>query len=283
MRKTLLAEFPIEITWRQRLHNGAFLAFAITVLVAIFVVRPQRVPLPDALWIGFQFGVVTFVGYFVNEWLEEQIQRRMRVWRVWHELLGIGAGFLLIGIANYLAAILYGYLDHRWANFWHMQSLTVVVGFLPVLLLNVVGIHRRLQRRLREAERMNQRPAAPPPTVVPKEIPVQLPGTELRFLPSQFCFAESERNYLHLHLHQNEKRHRETLRMTMTAFAAATTDRPEFFRCHRAFVVNPKRVTHVAGNAQGYRLTVRGTEVEVPVSRSRVRAFREEIADEGGK
>ena len=39
-------------------------------------------------------------------------------------------------------------------------------------------------------------------------------------------------------------------------------------RTHRSYLVNLERVTEVSGNAQGYRLKVRDSEREIPLSRS---------------
>ena len=46
------------------------------------------------------------------------------------------------------------------------------------------------------------------------------------------------------------------------------SDLPQFFRCHRTYLVNLDRVGHVSGNAQGYKLHLEGIDNLVPVSRS---------------
>ena len=42
-------------------------------------------------------------------------------------------------------------------------------------------------------------------------------------------------------------------------------------RCHRSYIVNVNAIRHVAGNTNGYKLTVRDTDFEVPVSRAKGR------------
>ena len=275
MWQTLRAEYPTEVDWSKRLWNSLFLGAGVTFLVGWLVTSTSELTfVPALLQHGLQYGAVTVVGYAGQQLLEDRLRHSLGQWLVWHELLGILLGFLLIGLGNYATAVVSGDLHHRWADFWHMQKLTFGIGFLPVLLLNILGIHQRLRRRLREAERLNRRAPRPAPLRTPDAPCVQLPGAERPFLARDFCFAESNRNYLHLHFEDDGTVRQETLRMTLTAFVEATAGMPTFFRSHRAFVVNLERVTHVAGNAQGFRLSLRGTATEVPVSRSRVQDFR---------
>lgn len=48
-------------------------------------------------------------------------------------------------------------------------------------------------------------------------------------------------------------------------------------RCHRSFIVNINAITHVRGNANGYKLSVRDTEFTVPVSRTKGQEVIEKI------
>jgi DNA-binding LytR/AlgR family response regulator len=43
---------------------------------------------------------------------------------------------------------------------------------------------------------------------------------------------------------------------------------PQFFRCHRAYIVNLAAVEHVSGNAQGYKLHLKDVAELIPVSRN---------------
>jgi multisubunit Na+/H+ antiporter MnhG subunit len=48
-----------------------------------------------------------------------------------------------------------------------------------------------------------------------------------------------------------------------------------FVRCHRAYIVNTGRIDRVTGNAQGYKLSLRDTSEEIPVSRIYLNAIKE--------
>ena len=48
----------------------------------------------------------------------------------------------------------------------------------------------------------------------------------------------------------------------------AVSAAPFIVRCHRAFLVNTRRVVRADGNSQGYKLSLEGCEEAVPVSRA---------------
>ncbi|MDG5766692.1 LytTR family DNA-binding domain-containing protein [Balneolales bacterium ANBcel1] len=58
-------------------------------------------------------------------------------------------------------------------------------------------------------------------------------------------------------------------------------DHPCLMRTHRAYIVNLKKVTNVSGNMTGLRLTLSGAGIEIPVSRSYTKQFRERFRQFG--
>lgn len=58
------------------------------------------------------------------------------------------------------------------------------------------------------------------------------------------------------------------LRSTLRRMEDALASWPQFFRCHRTYLVNLDKVAHVSGNAQGYRLHLEGLDDTIPVSRN---------------
>lgn len=48
-------------------------------------------------------------------------------------------------------------------------------------------------------------------------------------------------------------------------------------RCHRSFIVNINAISHITGNANGYRLNIRNTDFSIPVSRAKGKEVIEKI------
>jgi DNA-binding LytR/AlgR family response regulator len=85
---------------------------------------------------------------------------------------------------------------------------------------------------------------------------------------ADLLYIESEGNYLDAHFIKEGTPVKKTIRCTMKQMETALNSYPEMTRCHRAFIVNTMRISHVDGNAQGYRLHFREIAETVPVSRA---------------
>lgn len=85
-----------------------------------------------------------------------------------------------------------------------------------------------------------------------------------------FFYAEADGNYVKVCFRSSEggKETQKLLRITMKQAEHTVLALPYIIRCHRAFLVNIRRVVKVDGNSQGYRLQLKGCESEVPVSRA---------------
>ena len=51
----------------------------------------------------------------------------------------------------------------------------------------------------------------------------------------------------------------------------------EFFRCHRAFIINLKYIASTTGNSQGLKLKLSPTDQPIPVSRGNVKKLKQQM------
>jgi len=216
-------------------------------------------------------------------------------WTVGRHILHTLLVLFLISCSNTLILYL---LNVGAPSFGRMYFMVTIIGFFPIMLGVFVSEQRRLKRNLAHAEALNERVAyrtesIPNAMVSPSmagasELPAQLvskpilltseSGRErLSLQPDQFIYAESVGNYVEIHwLNLNEPQ-KTILRSTLKEVTEALHSYPQFFRCHRAFLVNLKAVRHTDGNARGYQLTLLGSATKVPVSRSYLDAFDERM------
>lgn len=101
----------------------------------------------------------------------------------------------------------------------------------------------------------------------------QLKKEEIRFYPSQFIYAESDGNYVVFYLNRESGIKKEIIRNSISNIEKQLSGAPWFFRTHRAFIVNLKKVKSRQGNVLGYQLRLTGTDFVIPVSRSNIRNF----------
>lgn len=84
---------------------------------------------------------------------------------------------------------------------------------------------------------------------------------------SDLLFIQSSDNYLEVHYLNKGLLQKKLLRNTLKGVASSLENHKELFRCHKSYLVNIFKIDRVSGNAQGYKLHLKGTEILVPVSR----------------
>jgi hypothetical protein len=174
----------------------------------------------------------------------------------------------------------------RWGSFFSLYLTVTAVGIFPISIGLMVAEQRRLKRNLAHSERLNTQldqlhgaakaaPAASLKSDLPKGILLagESGKDRLSLLPNQFIYAESVGNYVEVHWLNFMFPQKTVLRSTLKEVENTLAGQPQFFRCHRAFLINLRAVSHSTGNARGYQLTMSGSQREIPVSRSYVADF----------
>ncbi|WP_375445789.1 LytTR family DNA-binding domain-containing protein [uncultured Fibrella sp.] len=173
--------------------------------------------------------------------------------------------------------------------FLTMYLMVTLIGFVPVFVGVMLAERRRLTRNLAQAQQLNaQLDQLHQPNVPETQSEPELPtgilltgetGKErLSLLPNQLIYVESVGNYVEVHWLNFMFPQKTVLRSTLKEVEAATTHDPQLFRCHRAFLINLRAVSHTTGNSRGYQLTMSGSNREIPVSRSYLAAFNARMA-----
>jgi len=96
---------------------------------------------------------------------------------------------------------------------------------------------------------------------------------KLQISVEDLIYIESSGNYVNFYSTENEKTTRKTLRNSLNDIEKQLVDFPFCIRTHRAFMVNMNFILSKKGNAQGYRLKLKGTVDEIPVSRKKITEF----------
>lgn len=239
---------------------------------------------------------VTVAVFFANALIPQLFPRLYDEdrWTIGKHSLHTVFVLLCISLSNYLILKL---SDNDTPTFANMFLTVTIIGFFPITLTVLLAEQRRLRRNLRQAELLNRAlptPVAasihPTPAVAPSPAPLATDAVQtdipasITFVPSvgkdrltlqpdQLLAAESLANYAELYWLKGDVLQKTTLRLTLKEVENVLANYPQFFRCHRAFVVNLNAVQHTTGNARGYQLTVRNLAQEIPVSRGYADAF----------
>lgn len=233
------------------------------------------------------YGLVTGLVIFLEMWAAPVLFPSYFAessWTVGRHILIILTDVFLIGLGNLLFTNWYLGTSLTFNAIVWFQAITVAIGVLPITMYVMYSQLRLQKKYAAEASIMDaqvqerkqqeeQEPVAVIPEATGKEERQITIGAEngeegLQLAPYQLLYIAAADNYIKIyHLEQGQVK-QILLRSTLKKTAAGLAGYPQFFRCHRTFLVNLDHVNSINGNAQGYKLQLAHTEELIPVSRS---------------
>lgn len=150
----------------------------------------------------------------------------------------------------------------------------VTIALIPMCFGIFMAKNRALKHNLEAAGQLNK--------LLSERIGIQMTTTEKITLsgsaredvavnPREVLFLESSGNYVSVYYQEEGTVKHKLFRSTIKQVEEVLDTYGCFIRCHRAYIVNTDKIVNVNGNAQGYRLSLHGTELEVPVSRTYIK------------
>ncbi len=239
---------------------------------------------------GMALGVFVYVlpALFPNYYNEQR-------WTLGKQLLNILMNCVLIAVGNWLyTSWLYG-LEPSWYLLLVCMLWVAILAPFPTTIFLMWNRNLLLARNLKEATEMNfylskkivseDRNHTPEEEDCSKAL-IFSGGTKevLEVKADNFLYAEAEGNYVKVTCYsvKDGKVVQKLLRVTMKQAEETIANYSYIIRCHRAFLVNVRKVVKVEGNSQGYRLRLEGCEEEVPVSRAYAKEMKTLIENEVG-
>lgn len=234
------------------------------------------------------YGLVTFVSTSLNTfllpWLFPNVYREEK-WTVGKEFLHMCWHLVPITFGNWLLTHwLYGaaLTTHNLLSFlW----ITLVVGIFPLWLSILLKQQRLLRKYQTGAHRLDEQIKQPEPLPQPATLPAATIFTsdngkeQFSIPPGNIRYVTSADNYVRIFYVKENHTASHLLRNTLRKAEEVLNPDPQFFRCHRAYIVNLSVVEHVSGNAQGYKLHLRDIEDTIPVSRNLNKELSERLAN----
>lgn len=272
----LFRPYPLE---RMSVTKGLVMSTVIGLFIGLFlyIFKPFNLhQYPYLLKASLLYGAVTFcatflVLFFFPRWFNGIFNEEK--WTVLKEMLSIAFLLFLIGVGNFfLGRYLFDSSDATIANeFLGALYSTVVVGMIPTViavLYNQLRLEKDNQENARIVEDQISTRRATAFSSVQKSI------EEFPLPIGNLIYAHAQGNYTDLYYEEEGAIKKHVERITLTALEKKLTKHaPRFFRSHRSYLINLDLAEHVEGNAQGYRLQLKGVEETVPVSRGKISAF----------
>jgi hypothetical protein len=199
-------------------------------------------------------------------------------WTVFKEIISVLIILFVLGLAIYFLGFLIESESsaNRWkiSTFFNSLGTAFLTGIIPLTFFSAIN-YRYLFSPVISYNETNTAAAGlenlPPEDLI--RISSQLKKEDLSFCPSEFLYAESDGNYVIFYLNKNNLVKKEIIRNSINSIEQQLSRIPYFFRTHRAFIVNLKKVRSKQGNTLGYLIKLTGIDVRIPVSRNNINDF----------
>ncbi|HEX7902326.1 MAG TPA: LytTR family DNA-binding domain-containing protein [Chitinophagaceae bacterium] len=266
-------------------------AFGAFVFLFLYFFKPFGIGTFTAKQIFFYalgFGGVTFAIMFINLLILDRIFPsffREENWTVGREIFITLIHIAFIGLGNYLFSAMLSITDASFDRLLYFEFISICIGVFPIVVWTLIKENRLLKQSKEEAKTFDPllhpekqittvetRPEETQPggrTTIPSiTFTSESETATIKAVPEQVFFISSADNYIKIYLSEGNAIITKLLRSSLKKTENDLKNHPQFYRCHRAYIVNLQKVASVTGNARGLKLTLENCPEEVPVSRS---------------
>ena len=244
------------------------LVYCVIVFLILYLLQPFGLSVYQGskLIVALSFGGLTFVCCLVFGYLISMpVKRRVRTWRVWHEILSTFSLVLFIGICNFLLFTTLFHYPLRLDLFLMFVYWTFIIGVFISVLSTILSYQRYLRGRLNDLlDKTTDEQTGISVTIHDTRVR----GNDVTLPINDLLYIEAQKNNVVVGYMVEGKLKKAELQTSLTAVLSDLQEYDNIFQCHRSFVVNLNNITKAYGNSNGYTMELGGGLATVPVSRS---------------
>lgn len=251
-------------------------------IVFHYFFQPFSVYLPEHKMSYFMITVVhtavALVAIIICSLVIGTFKSLTEFWTLGKEFLFLFTVLLVIGVGQFLIRDVIYDNPNNWSLGYFLEEVrnTFLVGVLFILILVPLNLNRLAHRNTNRAARLSPAPfsTANNPFVA---IQTQVKQDDFELDVSALIFARAEGNYVVLHLNNNASG-TVLKRIPLGHLQDQLRHLPYITRTHRSYLVNLNFLDNIAGNAQGYTLSLINSPEKIPVSRKMIPHFERALA-----
>ncbi len=151
----------------------------------------------------------------------------------------------------------------------YFLGVTLAVGIFPVVVLLFWFERIYFMRHTKIATSISERINSLPQKLCDTEIILFGMGKKdkLKLRTSNLICVKSEGNYVSVYRWTGETTKREIIRASLKRIEDQFSNYPQFIRCHQSYIINKQFIDSISGNARGYVLHLKYTDMKALVSR----------------
>lgn len=265
----LKSPYPFEYSVRKSIWIIAGASLFVTLFLFLFM--PFELHLIEGvrlfnicLYFGLSTGTVLAVFYFLIIPLFPGFFNE-ESWTIIRHILWVSTLFMCISLANALLMYMIELRNFTWTtfltSFWQVTALGVIISALIV----PIDYLRHYKANQKEAEQVPKLSDSQSKYNNIFKFESENQKEQLRLSSDELLYLTSADNYVEVVFSEGLEVSKKLLRGTLARAEEQIHD-PNIIRCHRSYIVNLHKVISVSGNAQGFQLTLRGTDRIIPVS-----------------
>lgn len=289
MLTTLLAQLnkPYPTVQESRLKWRMLLIISLFISLFLFIFRPyglESLELHETyhfLGFGSVTAIVMWLFYFGLPWLQPGFYDEDQ-WTIGKEFGATLSIILFIAAGNWMYTLATGLSEVSIINLGYSLVITAAVGIFPVAGIIAWTYIRTLKQTLSEAEKLDRQlleySHQPAGLSEGQLIISDEEGKEKIILDQeQLLYIAAAENYVEVFYLENKQLRKKLLRNTLQQVEEMLRPFHNMFRCHRSYLINFKKLVHIQGSAQGYRIQLQEVPILLPVARSRTQTFKQLI------
>lgn len=275
MRKFLNLNYPFYYDLKTSFLIGIVILVLSTLFSFLF--EPFDVNFSE---LRFSYLTISFIHSFISLLvfmgscaILKSVRKSSSEWRVKNEVVFLLLVLILIGVCQFLIRDIIYDKDDNWSIRYLYEEVrnTVLVGALLMFIITSINVERLRSIYNLRSKRL---------TVVEQELGYNNDSIRIKTLVnnddftlniSDFIFAKSDKNYTYIFLEDNVNLKRISLKSLEDQLKGFNF----IIKSHRSYLVNMYKIENVKGNTQGYKLKMKNSIEEVPVSRGRIDMFEE--------
>ncbi len=285
MLQKLKQPYPLT-TFSEAMKRDLFLGLFLTVFLLVFTPFGLDVFAYERIHIIAGYGLVCTVTIVMNDVIGYHLLSRWfneGNWKVGHQIIWAFLHLLILGITNLAYGFAVGAFPFTWLSFFKLELYVMACAIIPVTLITLARQNYLLRKNSDGAETISQ-------DIQERRLhdTAKSSSTRIRFTaennkdffesdPNAILWIQSQDNYVEFVFVNEGKVRKELLRSTLGKVEDTLSSCPNFFRCHRAFIVNLDKIKSVQGNSQGYRLVMDENSGEIPVARPKNKSLKDLI------
>ncbi len=260
-------------------RKNIILILTTSIFVTLFLTLYTPFENPNNTLINnIQWGVFCFIALYANLILIPKLFPalfELTRWTLLKYILFNAWLFLSLGILFTVINSLLFKCDINFISlFIKTQREVVLTGLIPLIVITILAKNNLLKQNLADAFEINKKLSEiqtikEQPKQLDHKTTIQTDTNETFSLNlTDLVYILAMDNYSEIYWNENGKIAKKLLRVTLKNVETQLTNQ-FIVRCHRSYLINVQAIESISGNTNGYKLQMKNTDVEIPVSRAK--------------